>query len=123
MTPTTLDKPIKAPTFHPIEHRAARSRTTSPPILFAASFVIAMIPLVLAAVHGARHGAIRAIISSTWWSHSLAGVLPERVHRRCVSRDLRHDRPGGDRGRASRCRWASWPRSTWSSTAAAGSPR
>ena len=44
-----------------------------------------------------------------------------RVRRRRLPRDLRHDHPGRHRGGCWRCRWALWPRSTWSSTAAGGS--
>lgn len=71
----TLDQPVKVPTFHPVS-TSRKLKNGIATMLFTASFVIAMIPLVWLLYTVVAKG-VRAIISSTWWSHSLAGVLPE----------------------------------------------
>jgi phosphate transport system permease protein len=77
MTQTTLDTPVKAPTFHPISvTRKLKNNLAS--TLFTASFLIALIPLVWLLYTVVARG-FRAILSSSWWTHSLAGVLPEQV--------------------------------------------
>jgi phosphate transport system permease protein len=76
MTDTTLDRLVKAPTFHPTS-AARRLKNNIATILFGASFVIAMIPLVWLLYTVVSRG-FQAIISSTWWSRSLSGVLPEQ---------------------------------------------
>jgi phosphate transport system permease protein len=76
MTDTTLDRLVKAPTFHPTS-AARKLKNNIATILFGASFVIAMIPLVWLLYTVLSRG-FEAIISSTWWSRSLAGVLPEQ---------------------------------------------
>jgi phosphate transport system permease protein len=76
MTDTTLDRLVKAPTFHPIG-TARKLKNNIATILFGASFVIAMIPLVWLLYTVISRG-FQAIISSTWWSRSLSGVLPEQ---------------------------------------------
>jgi phosphate transport system permease protein len=78
MTDTTLDRAVKSPTFHPIG-TARKLKNTIATILFGASFVIAMIPLVWLLYTVLSRG-FQAIISSTWWSRSLAGVLPEQFN-------------------------------------------
>ena len=95
MTEATLDTPVKAPTFTR-SAPGARSRIASPKVLFT------VVPdcggaAGVAALHSHRAG-FTAIMSSTWWTKSLAGVLPGAVRRRRLPRDLRHDRPGVDRG-------------------------
>lgn len=77
MTQTTLDTPIKAPTFHPISFRRKLSNNVAT-TLFTLSFLIAMIPLVWLLYTVIARG-ITAIVSSQWWTRSLAGVLPEQV--------------------------------------------
>jgi phosphate transport system permease protein len=76
MTDTTLDRLVKAPTFHPTS-AGRKLKNNIATILFGASFVIAMIPLVWLLYTVLSRG-FEAIISSTWWSRSLAGVLPEQ---------------------------------------------
>jgi phosphate transport system permease protein len=76
MTDTTLDRLVKSPTFHPTS-AARKLKNNIASILFGASFVIAMIPLVWLLYTVLSRG-FQAIISSTWWSRSLAGVLPEQ---------------------------------------------
>jgi phosphate transport system permease protein len=78
MTDTTLDRAVKSPTFHPIG-TARKLKNNIATILFGASFVIAMIPLVWLLYTVLSRG-FQAIISSTWWSRSLAGVLPEQFN-------------------------------------------
>jgi len=75
MTDATLDAPVKAPTFHAIStSRKIKSRVAG--ALFAGAFVIAMVPLVWVLYTVISRG-YQAVISSTWWNKSLAGVLPE----------------------------------------------
>jgi phosphate transport system permease protein len=76
MTQASLDALVKGPTFHPISaSRKIKNRLAS--ILFGASFLIAMVPLVWLLYTVLERG-FRAIISSTWWNKSLAGVMPEQ---------------------------------------------
>jgi phosphate transport system permease protein len=77
MTQTTLDHPVKPPTFHPVS-TGRKLRNNLATTLFTASFVIAMIPLVWLIYTVLARG-ITAITSSTWWTHSLSGVLPEEM--------------------------------------------
>jgi phosphate transport system permease protein len=71
----TLDAPVKAPTFHAISNiRKIKNRVAE--ALFAATFLIAMVPLVWLLYTVISRG-YEAVISSTWWNRSLAGVLPE----------------------------------------------
>lgn len=75
MMDATLDAPVKAPTFHAIStSRKIKSRVAG--ALFAGAFVIAMVPLVWVLYTVISRG-YQAVISSTWWNRSLAGVLPE----------------------------------------------
>ena len=77
MTQTTLDHPVKPPTFHPVS-ASRKLRNNLATALFTASFVIAMIPLVWV-IYTVVAGGITAIASSEWWTHSLSGVLPEEM--------------------------------------------
>jgi len=74
----TLDRAVKSPTFHPTS-AARKLKNNVATILFGASFVVAMIPLVWLLYTVLSRG-FKAIISSTWWSRSLAGVLPEQFN-------------------------------------------
>lgn len=75
MTGATLDAPVKGPTFHPISaSRKVKNRLAE--TLFATSFLIAMVPLVWVLYTVLERG-FKAVISSTWWNKSLAGILPE----------------------------------------------
>lgn len=75
MTEATLDVPVKGPTFHPISiSRKIKNRLAQ--TLFAVAFAIAMVPLVWVFYTVIERG-FKAVISSTWWNRSLAGVLPE----------------------------------------------
>jgi phosphate transport system permease protein len=75
MTDAMLDMPVKAPTFHSIStSRKIKNRVAEG--LFAGAFLIAMVPLVWVLYTVISRG-YQAVISSTWWNRSLAGVLPE----------------------------------------------
>jgi phosphate transport system permease protein len=77
MTQSTLDSPVKVPTFHAISFtRKLRNKVAT--TLFTASFLIALIPLVWLLYTVIARG-FTAITSSSWWTRSLAGVLPEQV--------------------------------------------
>jgi phosphate transport system permease protein len=76
MTEATLEAPVKAPAFHQISvSRKIKNRLAE--IMFALSFLIAMVPLVWVLYTVIERG-FQAVISSTWWNKSLAGVLPEQ---------------------------------------------
>jgi phosphate transport system permease protein len=77
MTQTTLDSPVKVPTFHAISFKRKLSNKVAT-ALFTASFLIALIPLVWLLYTVISRG-FTAITSSSWWTRSLAGVLPEQV--------------------------------------------
>ncbi len=72
---TAFDRPVKAATFHPIS-TVRKVKNAIATGLFAASFVLAMIPLIWLLFTVVSKGSA-AIITSTWWTNSLAGVLPE----------------------------------------------
>ncbi len=76
MTHSTLESPVKGPTFYPVSSsRKFKDRLAT--TLFAGSFLLALVPLIWVLYTVIRRG-FAAVISSTWWSHSLAGVLPEQ---------------------------------------------
>ena len=73
----TLDHAVKGPTFHPVStSRKLKNRVAT--TLFTAAFVVAMVPLVWLIYTVVAKG-ITAVLSSTWWTHSLSGVLPEQM--------------------------------------------
>lgn len=73
---TTTTKPPRRTAFIPISTgRRARSATWG--VLVVAAFVIALIPLAWLLVVVITRG-FEAIISPTWWTNSLKGVLPEQ---------------------------------------------
>lgn len=76
MTAGTLDQPVKGPTFHPISF-ARKAKNNVAAVLFVAAFGIAVIPLVWVLWIVFERGWY-AVTRSTWWSHSLQGVLPEQ---------------------------------------------
>ncbi|GAC1402689.1 MAG: phosphate ABC transporter permease PstA [Mycobacterium sp.] len=76
MTAGTLDRPVKGPTFHPISF-ARKAKNNVAATLFVAAFGVAMIPLVWVLWVVVERGWY-AVTRSTWWSHSLQGVLPEQ---------------------------------------------
>jgi len=76
MTTEALEAPVKGPTFHTISaSRKVKNKVAA--ILFAASFLIAMVPLVWVLFTVVERG-ISAITKPDWWNKSLAGVLPDQ---------------------------------------------
>ncbi|MCV7079537.1 phosphate ABC transporter permease PstA [Mycobacterium szulgai] len=75
MTIDALDQPVKAEVFRPLSLRRRVTNSLAATFFFA-SFAVALVPLFwLLGVVIARgwYGVTR----STWWTHSLRGVLPE----------------------------------------------
>jgi phosphate transport system permease protein len=72
---TTLDQPIKGPTFHPVSG-GRRIKNSIATTLFVTAFGIALVPLVWVLSVVIERG-WRAVTSSGWWVKSLQGVLPE----------------------------------------------
>jgi len=77
MTQATLGSPVKDPTFHPISI-GRKFKNNLATILFAGSFLIALVPLVWVLYTVLERG-FTAVISVDWWTHSLSGVLPEQL--------------------------------------------
>jgi phosphate transport system permease protein len=76
MTSEVLDAPVKGPTFHPISvSRKVKNKIAT--VLFAASFLVAMVPLVWVLFTVLQRG-ISAVVKPGWWNRSLAGVLPDQ---------------------------------------------
>ncbi|WP_194817171.1 phosphate ABC transporter permease PstA [Nocardia sp. XZ_19_385] len=76
-TTTTLEKPIKAPTFRHVS-TGRRIKNNLATGAFAACFAIAMIPLVWVLWMVISKG-ITAIASATWWTNSQKGILPDQT--------------------------------------------
>ena len=76
MTASTLDQPVKGPTFHPISV-SRRIKNNIASVLFVLAFAIALVPLVWVLWVVISRGWY-AVTRNTWWSHSLQGVLPEQ---------------------------------------------
>ncbi|MEV0357034.1 phosphate ABC transporter permease PstA [Nocardia sp. NPDC050697] len=74
---TTLDKPIKAPTFRAIS-TGRRIKNHVATGVVALCFVIALIPLVWVLGLVVSSG-IEAVLSSDWWLNSQKGVLPDQT--------------------------------------------
>ncbi|WP_067647269.1 phosphate ABC transporter permease PstA [Nocardia harenae] len=73
---TTLDKPIKAPTFRAIS-TGRRVKNHIATGIVALCFVIALIPLIWVLGLVITSG-IEAVLSSQWWLNSQKGVLPDQ---------------------------------------------
>ena len=77
MSTETLESPVKGPTFHPISTgRKVKNKVAT--ILFATSFLIAMVPLAWVLYTVLERG-ISAVLSANWWNRSLSGVLPDQM--------------------------------------------
>lgn len=76
-TTTTLDKPVKAPTFRDVS-TSRRIRNNLATGLVTLCFVIALIPLVWVLWMVVSKG-FEAIISVDWWFKSQKGVLPDQT--------------------------------------------
>jgi phosphate transport system permease protein len=77
MTEATLESPVKAPTFQPIS-LSRKIKNNVATVLFGSAFLIALVPLVWLLYTVVSRG-ITAIVSSSWWNRSLAGVMPDEV--------------------------------------------
>lgn len=73
---STLDRPAKPPPFQPIS-AARKSKNVAAAVLVTLAFCAAIVPLAWLLITVVARG-FGAIVSSTWWSHSLKGVLPEQ---------------------------------------------
>lgn len=72
---TTLDRPVKAQTFHPISTgRKIKNRIASS--LFVTAFGIALIPLFWVLFIVVERG-WQGVTKSGWWSRSLQGIQPD----------------------------------------------
>ncbi|WP_406235951.1 phosphate ABC transporter permease PstA [Nocardia sp. NBC_01009] len=76
MTTTTLDKPVKAPTFRHVS-TSRRIRNNIATGVVWACFAIALVPLVWVLLMVVTKG-FEAITSLNWWEKSQKGVLPDQ---------------------------------------------
>ncbi len=76
MTADTLDRPVKAGAFTPVNTRR-RITNNIATIFFLGSFVVALVPLIWVLSVVVARGWF-AVTRSGWWTHSLKGVLPEQ---------------------------------------------
>jgi phosphate transport system permease protein len=72
---TTLETPVKGPTFHPIS-LSRKIKNNVATVLFGAAFLIAMVPLVWVLYTVLSLG-FEAVVSSDWWVRSQKGILPQ----------------------------------------------
>lgn len=77
MITEALESPVKGPTFHPIS-TSRKIKNKAATILFATSFLIAMVPLAWVLYTVVERG-IAAVLNAGWWNRSLAGVLPDQM--------------------------------------------
>ncbi|MFB8279709.1 phosphate ABC transporter permease PstA [Nocardia colli] len=77
MTTTTLDKPIKAPTFRDVS-LGRKIRNNLATVVVWLCFGIALIPLVWVLFTVISNG-IEAVASLDWWQKSQKGILPEQT--------------------------------------------
>ncbi|APE33080.1 phosphate ABC transporter, permease protein PstA [Nocardia mangyaensis] len=75
-TTTTLDKPLKAPTFRHVS-KSRRIKNNAATGVVTACFLIALIPLVWVLGLVITKG-ISSIVSADWWFFSQMGVLPDQ---------------------------------------------
>jgi phosphate transport system permease protein len=71
-----LSKPPGRPTFIPLSG-ARRAKATAARVLVTLAFLVALAPLLWVLYYVAARG-LPAIVSPTWWTRSLQGVLPEQ---------------------------------------------
>lgn len=73
---STMEAPVKVATFKPVGG-ARKTKNAIATTVFTAAFGVALIPLIWVLYTVVSKG-FEAIISSGWWTKSLAGVLPEQ---------------------------------------------
>ena len=71
-----MEAPVKEATFKPVGG-GRKTKNAVATTIFTAAFVVALIPLVWVLYTVISRG-FDAVISSGWWTQSLAGVLPEQ---------------------------------------------
>ncbi|MEU7630864.1 phosphate ABC transporter permease PstA [Nocardia sp. NPDC049220] len=76
MTTSTLDRPIKAPTFRTVS-MARRMRNNLATGLVWLSFGIALVPLGWVLIMVVSKG-FHAVVRANWWQNSMKGVLPNQ---------------------------------------------
>ncbi|OBH88872.1 phosphate ABC transporter permease PstA [Mycobacterium sp. E2733] len=76
MTANVFDRPVKTQAFRPVSVRR-RLTNSAATIFFVASFLVALVPLVWVLSVVVARGWY-AVTRSTWWTHSLRGILPEQ---------------------------------------------
>ncbi|UAK34461.1 phosphate ABC transporter permease PstA [Nocardia sputi] len=77
MTTSTLDRPIKPPTFRDVS-LARRIRNNLATGLVWTAFGIALVPLAWVLIMVVTKG-FSAVVRANWWQNSLKGVLPNQV--------------------------------------------
>ncbi|MBF6165383.1 phosphate ABC transporter permease PstA [Streptomyces gardneri] len=77
MTTSTLDRPIKPPTFRDVS-LARRIRNNLATGLVWTAFGIALVPLAWVLIMVVTKG-FNAVVRANWWQNSLKGVLPNQV--------------------------------------------
>ena len=75
-TVETFDRPVKAQAFRPVSLRR-RLTNNAATIFFVTSFLVALVPLAWVLSVVVARGWY-AVTRSTWWTHSLRGILPEQ---------------------------------------------
>ncbi|CQD02703.1 phosphate ABC transporter permease [Mycobacterium europaeum] len=75
-TVETFDRPVKAQAFRPVSIRR-RLTNNAATVFFVTSFLVALVPLVWVLSVVVARGWY-AVTRSTWWTHSLRGILPEQ---------------------------------------------
>ncbi|MBJ7321386.1 MAG: phosphate ABC transporter permease PstA [Rhodococcus sp.] len=73
---STMEAPVKVATFKPVGG-ARKTKNAIATTVFTAAFGIALVPLIWVLYTVISKG-YEAVISSGWWTKSLAGVLPEQ---------------------------------------------
>jgi len=76
MSTPVLSRPVQADPFHPIS-AGRRGRNVLAGVLVTMAFGIALVPL-LWLMYTVISKGLKAVLSSTWWTHSLQGVQPEQ---------------------------------------------
>lgn len=76
MTSTSKMRPHTNVVFPPVSD-SRRARDITARVLVLLAFLIALVPLIWVLIVVITKG-IGAVVSSTWWTHSLRGVLPEQ---------------------------------------------
>lgn len=75
-TVETFDRPVKAQAFRPVSIRR-RLTNNAATIFFVTSFLVALVPLAWVLSVVVARGWY-AVTRTTWWTHSLRGILPEQ---------------------------------------------